>query len=316
LVLGVGPLLVPLQSTGVDPASRAYANSQFINLRGVRTHVQFWEPSGTPIATVLAYHHFYGSAQTFDAMGQLLAADGVRLVAFDRVGFGLTERVEPEGRFTGPDAPYTRDFAVEQGVELLDRLNLDKAVVMGTSMGGTTALQFAIAHPQRVAHLIPTAAALYDDSSAPPWARPILRSRWALGIASWVVRRETPKAANRERVTGAWLDPSRATQADVDAHFGFIGVDGWDRGLVYKLASDVKPDLRPEFHKIPDAGVPVTPVGGTDDPIILPKFVELLAEGVRSPPVFIECGHVVQQECPDALARLVLGIVHEHVASR
>ncbi len=295
---------------GVDPATRAHDNSRFIDLRGVRTHVQTWEPAGTAVATAVAHHHFYGSAQTFDALGTRLAADGVRLVAFDRPGFGLTERVDPGGRFVGPDAPYTRAFAVEQTVELLDHLGVSRAVVMGTSMGGTTALQFALAHPDRVAHLIPVAAALTGDSSAPPPLRPLLRQPWAMGAAAWVVRRQAPRAG-RERVTGAWLDPSRATDADVDAHLGFIGVANWDRGLVWKLASDVRPNLPPLLPSLADAAFGVTVVGGTADRIIRPKYVRLLAEAVGGQAVLLECGHVVQQECPDGLARVVLGVVHD-----
>mgnify|MGYP006175388215 CR=1 FL=1 len=74
----------------------------------------------TPAATVVGLHHFYGSGQTFHRLGPLLADRGLRLVAFDRVGFGLTDRPAPGRRLTGPDSPYTRGFAVRQVVALLD----------------------------------------------------------------------------------------------------------------------------------------------------------------------------------------------------
>lgn len=307
--------MTPITTTGVDVRSRAHDNSTFPILRGVRTHVQTWQPQGSPVATVIAHHHHYGSATTFTAVGERLAADGVRLVAFDRLGFGLTERVEPEGRFVGPDAPYTRAFAVEQTRELLDLLEVDKAIVTGTSMGGTTAIQFALAHPDRVAHLVPVAAALTGDSSAPMWLRPLLRREPMVTLGARLVRRRAPVAATAERITRSWLDPSRATAADVAAHLGFIGVDGWDRGLLYALVSDEQPDLPPLLGKLITDRVPVTAVGGTADPIIRPRFIALVAAATEGTPVLLECGHVVQQECPDGLARILLGIAHEAAAS-
>lgn len=311
LVLGVGPLLIPVTSGGASIESRAYENSSFIELRGVRTHVQTWEPTGTPIATVVASHHFYGSAQTFDRVGQLLAADGVRLVAFDRVGFGLTQRVNPGGKYLGPDAPYTRDFAAEQIRELLDHLGIERAIIAGTSMGGTTSIQFALAHPDRVQHLVPIAAALTGDASAPPAIRPLARMRWMHGIGAFFVRRIAPGAASFERVTNSWKDPSRATEGDVEAHLGrFIGVEGWDAGLWWKLMSDAKPDLVKELPRLAELGVPVTTVGGTADPIISTQVVELTAERAGGIPALLDCGHVVQQECPEGLARILLGIAH------
>ncbi len=304
LAIGVLPLLAPTRVDGVTPQSRAYANSSFPVLRGIATHVQTWEPPNEPTDTIVAFHHFYGSAQTFDAFGTEMASRGVRVVAFDRAGFGLTERPDPNGRWTGDDAPYTRAFAAEQAVELLDDLGVERAVILGVSMGGTTAFQFALAHPERVKHLFPVAAALTGDSSAPPALRPLLRTRWVRGIATAVIRREAPKA-DRERVTGAWLDPSQATDADVAAHRTFLGVEGWDVGLLFKLASDVKPDLPPLLPRLAELGVPVTAVGGTADPIILPKWVKLAGDQSGGETVLLECGHVVQQECPIGLADVV-----------
>ncbi len=298
-------MLAPTRVDGVAPTTRAYANSTFPVLKGVQTHVQTWEPDGEPSDTIVAFHHFYGSAQTFDAFGTLMASRGLRVVAFDRAGFGLTDRPDPDGRWTGPDAPYTRAFAAEQAVELLDDLGVDKAVILGVSMGGTTAIQFALAHPDRVKHLFPVAAALTGDSSAPPIARPLLRTRWVRGIATAVIRREAPKA-DRERITGAWKDPSKATDAEVAAHLTFLGVDGWDTGLLFKLASDVKPNLPPLLPQLAAQGTPVTAIGGTADTIILPKWVRLAGDESGGNTVLLDCGHVVQQECPEGLADAVI----------
>ncbi len=308
LALGAIALSLPTHTAGADPVERALPNSRFIELRGVRTHVQVWEPSGPVVATVVGLHHFYGSSQTFTAFGEAMAARGVRVAAFDRVGFGLTDRPDPGSRWTGPDAPYTRAFAAEQVRELLDVLEVERAAIVGVSMGGTTAIQFALAHPDRVLHLFPVAAALTGDSSPPERVRPLLRSRLVRGVATAVIRRGAAEVG-RDRVLGSWLDPSTATSADVEANLAFRGVTDWDRGLLFKFASDERPDLPPLLPRLKEHGVPVTAVGGSADRIILPKWVRLVAELTGGEAVILPCGHVVQQECPDALAEVVLGAI-------
>ncbi len=52
-----------------------------------------------------------------------------------------------------PDEPSVEAQA-DAYICLLDSLNIDKAVVFGTSAGGTSAIQFALRHPERVSALI------------------------------------------------------------------------------------------------------------------------------------------------------------------
>jgi pimeloyl-ACP methyl ester carboxylesterase len=73
--------------------------------------------------------------------------EGVRAVAVDRPGFGLSEPVQvPRERF--------RVAAVEFVDEIADALELDTFAIAGNSMGGTWALWYALARPQRVRRLV------------------------------------------------------------------------------------------------------------------------------------------------------------------
>ena len=73
--------------------------------------------------------------------------EGVRAIAVDRPGFGLSEPVRVlRERF--------RDAAVEFLDELLDELELERPALAGNSMGGTWALWYALARPERVGRLV------------------------------------------------------------------------------------------------------------------------------------------------------------------
>jgi pimeloyl-ACP methyl ester carboxylesterase len=69
-----------------------------------------------------------------------------RVIAPDMVGFGLTDR--PAGM------RYTMDTWVQQALDLLDALDIERADVVGNSFGGALALALAIRAPQRVRRLV------------------------------------------------------------------------------------------------------------------------------------------------------------------
>ena len=73
---------------------------------------------------------------------QAVAAAGYHAIAYDRRGFGETE---------SPDEPFSHLADLEA---VLDQLGIHAAVLVGGSMGGGLALDFALANPQRTVGLV------------------------------------------------------------------------------------------------------------------------------------------------------------------
>lgn len=69
----------------------------------------------------------------------------LRVVSFDPRGHGLSS-VAPPG--------WSEDDVAEDAMELLDLLAIDRTHVVGISRGGEVALRLAIAHPERLDHLV------------------------------------------------------------------------------------------------------------------------------------------------------------------
>lgn len=85
-----------------------------------------------------------------------------RVVRFDQRGFGKT-------------VTRTKEFNRRDDVlALFDHLGIDRAILMGCSMGGSLALDFTLEHPERVSRLILIAAGI---SGTP--ADPGLEKQWA-----------------------------------------------------------------------------------------------------------------------------------------
>jgi pimeloyl-ACP methyl ester carboxylesterase len=68
-----------------------------------------------------------------------------RVITFDNRGVGKSDK---------PGEPYTINEMADDIVGLMDYLGIDKAHILGVSMGGMIAQEFAINHPERVRKLI------------------------------------------------------------------------------------------------------------------------------------------------------------------
>jgi pimeloyl-ACP methyl ester carboxylesterase len=76
-----------------------------------------------------------------------LAGHGNRVVTFDFLGHGASDRPQEMGRYSMPE------FA-RQAVALLDHLKLEQAVIGGTSLGANVTLEVAALAPERLRGMI------------------------------------------------------------------------------------------------------------------------------------------------------------------
>lgn len=72
--------------------------------------------------------------------------DDFRLIAPDMFGFGFTERTE--------NPVFSMNVWVQQTVDLMDALKIEKANFVGNSFGGALALSMAIKYPERVNRMV------------------------------------------------------------------------------------------------------------------------------------------------------------------
>ena len=133
------------------------AQSRYLEVAGGRRIHAIETGVGKPLVLL---HGSGPTALQFLPLIERLA--GVRAIAVDRPGFGLSDPVGRE-----PDA--YRQAAVDSLTMILDRLELDETALLGNSAGGTWALWYALAHPGRVTRLVLLGAPpLFPGTRVPP----------------------------------------------------------------------------------------------------------------------------------------------------
>jgi pimeloyl-ACP methyl ester carboxylesterase len=88
-------------------------------------------------------HGLLMNRHMFERLGPILAEHGNRVIAIDLLGHGRSDRPEDLQRYSMPLFAY-------QVNALLDHLELESAVVGGTSLGANVSLEMAVRFPDRV----------------------------------------------------------------------------------------------------------------------------------------------------------------------
>lgn len=124
----------------------------------------FYEEQGPADAPVMLLVMGLGAQMTLwpDELVAALAGDGFRVIRYDNRDIGLSQKFEG-ARAPSPavqvlrkkigfpaKVPYTLKDMADDGIGLLDALGIDKAHVVGASMGGMIVQLMAIHHPERL----------------------------------------------------------------------------------------------------------------------------------------------------------------------
>ena len=120
------------------------SRSEFITVRGLRTHVRHWGREGAP--KLFMVHGWMDVGASFQFVVDALEGDW-HVIAPDWRGFGLTER-------TASDTYWFPDYVADLDV-MLERYSPGVAVnLLGHSMGGNVVSLYAGVRPDRVRRLI------------------------------------------------------------------------------------------------------------------------------------------------------------------
>ncbi|MDA3015146.1 MAG: alpha/beta hydrolase [Actinomycetota bacterium] len=246
-----------------------------------------YETFGSPSdPTLLLVMGFTAQMIAWDArFCSMLADRGRHVVRFDNRDCGLSTHLDGvtvdsagvlsvalTGEGEMPEVPYLLSDMAADGVGLLDHLGVDRAHVVGASMGGMIVQTMAIEHPHRLQSVVsimsttgapdvglPTPEAMEALLAEPPTDREAYidsSSRWAV----WASKRH--------------YDPERARQNAAASYDRAFYPEGASRQVAAIFASGDRTE------RLGSLSVPMLVIHGEDDTLIHPSGGDATAAAV------------------------------------
>ncbi|MBM7566139.1 alpha/beta fold hydrolase [Paenibacillus sacheonensis] len=267
------------------------------------------EYAGKDPAFVLM-HGFPDNLGIYDRLVPLLTAGGRRVVVFDFLGFGASDK--PAGAKYSFEQQLGDLHAVVQG------LNLNKIVPVGHDASGPAAVNYAIEHPEHVESVClmnafyvdsPTAKypeliELFATTNLKALTQAILRSPEQF---AWVLNFQRSKFQEHlkedqkdfyAKFLGPLIDANFRNQPSSGPAFAQMTSQ-----LFEELAKNAK-----RINKIWATAIPVQLIWGETDPYLnfgIAKHLQTLLK--HSSLHVLPAGHWVQLDMPDRVAQIMLG---------
>jgi pimeloyl-ACP methyl ester carboxylesterase len=255
--------------------------SDMIQVLGTSLHVRDTGPRDGPV--VIMMHGFGSSLQTWNGWAQGLE-DQFRVIRFDLPGSGLS--------LPDPTGDYSDSRTLDILTAMMDQLGVQKAAMVGNSIGGRLAWRMAALHPDRVTKLVLVSPDGYASHGFEYGKAP------KVPMSIHLMRYFLPKFLVKSSLAPAYGNPRRLQPETLDRYYDLMLAPGSRLALIHRMEQTVLVDPDPLLAKIT---VPVLLVWGVQDGMIpisnasdylrvLPNARLVRLEGL---------GHVPQEEAPE-----------------
>lgn len=228
---------------------------------------------------VLFTHGYQASAAMWEPQSAGLQ-DAYRVITWDIRGHG-------DSGIADDPALYSQELMLEDMLALLDHLAVDRAVLVGHSLGGFASLRFLLAHPERVRGLV-----LFG--SGPGFRDPDARQRWN-DMADRFASSVEAKGLDILQRAGREVSEARHRSPTALAHAA--------RGILKQHDSNV-------MDALGDISVPTLVIVGTEDERFIGSS-EYMAKKIPAAEIaYVEdAAHAANLERPEAFNEALRGFL-------
>lgn len=187
--------------------------------------------------------------------------------------------------------------------DAMDAEGIDRAALVGVSLGGNTSLALTLESPERVSALVLVGAGLPDHE----WSKEV--------ESSWAAEEEALERGDLDAAVAAnlrmWLAGPRRDLDDIDPALREVVAEMQTQAFRQQQGHDDVRMLRlepPESDRLGEVGVPTLVLTGDEDVTDIHSIADRLADGIPGAEraTIADAAHLPNLERPDEFDRIVL----------
>ena len=261
-----------------------------------QVNTRFWT-TGNEGSTVLLIHGIGGSLEDWILNADALAKHH-RVYALDLVGYGHSDK---------PSASYSFSYMAQFVKDFMEAESIDRACLIGHSLGGGISLQFSIQFPSNVEKLV-----LVGSAGLGQQVTLLLRVLTLPIIGKLLARPSRKGTANF--LKECLYDSALVTDELVDFSYSLASLPGAQDALLSTVRTlgnirGMREDvLRPIVDNLSAIKVPTLIFWGKQDRILPVAHAQVAEEKIPDTQlkIFDPCGHFPQLERPEEFNSIVL----------
>jgi len=222
------------------------------------TRLNFLDPNPTGEPVVLLLHGLGANGSSWTFQFESLMAAGMRPIAPDSPGFGAS-------RYGGHGWNFKRVAA--ELAEMLEELRIGQVYLVGLSMGGVIAQQFALDYPQLVSKLV--LVSTFSKLRPSNWSQWFYFAQRMLVVHSVGLSSQSKIVARR-----VFPEPDQQALRDMAAE-QFASADP----RAYRAAMR-NLGLFNSSQRLPEIKIPTLVITGANDSTVTPSRQKMLAENI------------------------------------
>lgn len=278
------------------------------NEKSVKTFWQWKLPSGSQNIYyiekgngprhILLLHGFAAHSFTWRFVIEDLVKAGYHVWSIDLIGFGYSDKPA--------NYPYGLHLFTNQIEAFMQAKQINRANVIGHSMGGGLALSMAVAYPQRIQSLV-----LIDPLAFPLkmpfyFAMTQMLGEWAKPIMGKTIVKQILKQI--------MYDPRKITEEQINAYDFPLHTQGGKDAFIETLRNFNEQEIENLVSHYRDIQIPMLLIWGEKDRWMPPSYFKRLSQTFPKAKTILisNCGHAPQEECPlevnKAILQFLLGV--------
>lgn len=273
-----------------DTLERIYTsqNSDFMTLQdGLKVHYR--DEGKRDGKTLVLVHGFAASLHTWEPWVARLE-DDYRIISLDLPGHGLT-------RNPSPDKMNVAYFAEAVG-EVASKLDAENYVIIGNSMGGATAWQFALSRADCIDGLVLIAASGWQEQQI-IGDQPLIFQLLANGFVRNVIKDFDLKAVIRASLKDSFADPALATYEMAERYASLTRAPEHRNGILALMSGEERQPA--SALALSAIQTPTLILQGAKDSVVNPQGAPKFQRAISGSELIVypEVGHLPQEEIAD-----------------